>query len=112
MVINISIPFPISANAMYRNVARTLKSERYRKWIVEAAWTIKSQTKSKMAGDYKLTMLVVPPDRRRRDLDNLLKSASDALGEAGVIKNDQYCRWIEARWVETGEPCQITLEDL
>jgi Holliday junction resolvase RusA-like endonuclease len=57
-------------------------------------------------------MLVVPPDKRHRDLDNLLKASLDALAGAGVIANDRYCQWIEARWVEDGAPCTIILESL
>jgi crossover junction endodeoxyribonuclease RusA len=57
-------------------------------------------------------MLVVPPDKRHRDLDNLLKATLDALAGAGVIANDRHCRRIEARWVEDGAPCTIILENL
>lgn len=31
---------------------------------------------------------MVPPDRRKRDLDNLLKSLLDGLEGAGVFKDD------------------------
>jgi Holliday junction resolvase RusA-like endonuclease len=57
-------------------------------------------------------MLVVAPDRRHRDLDNLLKASLDALASAGVVENDCYCRWIEARWVEDSAPCTLILEQL
>lgn len=35
-----------------------------------------------------LHITVYPPDARRRDLDNLIKSAQDALQHAGVFKDD------------------------
>ena len=110
MKIVLSIPFPVSANAMYRNAAKTLKSKEYRAWIKAAAWTVATQTRTRITGPYKLTLLAVPPDKRRRDIDNLLKSTNDVLKTAGVIDDDSQCRWIEARWVETGEPCQLILE--
>ena len=33
-------------------------------------------------------MLVFPPDRRRRDIDNLPKAVLDSLEFAGVFEND------------------------
>lgn len=33
-------------------------------------------------------IMVCPPDKRRRDLDNLLKATLDALQHAGVYKDD------------------------
>ena len=38
-----------------------------------------------------------PPDRRRRDLDNLLKPALDALQHAGVYEDDSQVDWLVAR---------------
>lgn len=36
----------------------------------------------------KVTILVNPPDKRKRDLDNLLKSTLDALEHAGLYDDD------------------------
>jgi crossover junction endodeoxyribonuclease RusA len=89
------------------------RSPEYTKWKQQAGWVIASQCRSeRLGGPFKLTMLVVPPDKRHRDLDNLLKASLDALAGAGVIANDRHCRWIEARWVEDGAPCTLILESL
>ena len=40
------------------------------------------------AGALALSLTFCPPDRRRRDLDNLLKGALDALVHAQVIRDD------------------------
>lgn len=64
-----------------------------------------------MGGRYKLTMLVVRPDRRQRDLDNLFKAASDALVGAGILE-DHRCEWLEARWVPSGPQCELIVEEL
>lgn len=71
------------------------------------------QAKGKqVTGQYKLTVLVVRPDKRKRDLDNLFKAASDVLVEIGVIEGDHLCEWLEARWVLSGPECEIVVESL
>ena len=56
-------------------------------------------------------MQVVRPDKRKRDLDNLLKAASDALVSAGVLE-DHHCEWIDARWVKEGPECVLIIEEI
>jgi len=114
-MIKLEIPFPISMNRLWRasKGGTVYRAPDYVAWKQEACWTIIAQRGGyKILGPFKLTMLVVPPDKRHRDLDNLLKASLDALAGAGVIANDRHCRWIEARWVEDGAPCTIILENL
>jgi crossover junction endodeoxyribonuclease RusA len=114
-MIRIELPFPPSMNRLWRATkgGGVYRSPKYVEWRNVAVWSIAAQAKGqKIAGPFKLTMLVVEPDKRRRDLDNLLKASLDALACAGIIENDWYCRWIEARWVEDGVPCTVTLESL
>jgi len=63
-------------------------------------------------GPFKLTMHAVAPDKRHRDLDNLFKATLDAVVAAGVVEDDRHCRWIEARWMDAGPACTITIEGL
>lgn len=111
----VEIPFPPSMNRLWRasKGGGVYRSPQYTSWMKEASWGIVAQCRGqRIAGPFKLTLLAVPPDKRHRDLDNLLKASLDALGHAGVIENDKYCRWIEARWVEDGAPCTLILEHL
>jgi len=45
-----------------------------------------------------------PPDRRRRDLDNLLKSVLDALEHAGVYADDSQVDLLVVRRCEVDRP--------
>ena len=43
---------------------------------------------------------VYPPDRRKRDLDNVLKAIFDALTHAGVYVDDSQIRYIRAEMLD------------
>jgi crossover junction endodeoxyribonuclease RusA len=45
-----------------------------------------------------------PPDRRRRDLDNLLKPTLDALQHGGVYEDDSQVDLLVVRRCETDRP--------
>lgn len=63
-----------------------------------------------ITGKYKATFHFVRPDKRRRDLDNLLKAVMDVMVSAKAVESDHLCEWLEARWVESGPECVIMLE--
>jgi len=87
----LEMPWPPSANRYWRNVGpRVLISRagrQYRKQITELALVCRWPR----LGDQRLKVKIValPPDRRKRDLDNLLKATFDALEAAGIFDNDE-----------------------
>ena len=107
---------PPSVNRLWRvgRGGRMYLSPKYEQWRTVALYAIKSQMRGQqpIACSYKLSLDVVRPDRRRRDLDNLFKAISDALVLAGAIADDSLCEWLEARWVEAENPCTVTIEAL
>ncbi len=86
-MIILNIPFPPSLNTYWRNVSgRVLISKKgrdYRRAVVQQV----AQNKP-IKGRLSAEIIAFPPDRRRRDLDNMLKAVLDALQHAGVYEDD------------------------
>ena len=90
--VEFDLPWPPSVNRYYRHVGpRVLISRegrKYRRMVVSRL----AGLFPKFAGKVLLALDCYPPDRRRRDLDNLLKSLQDALVNAGVLEDDSQIR--------------------
>ena len=87
----LELAFPPSANHYWRYVnSQVLKSKDARDYIkaVGQVWMVSRQKAFPKDERLKLEVLAMPKDKRRRDLDNLLKILCDALESAGVFKND------------------------
>jgi crossover junction endodeoxyribonuclease RusA len=99
-LIIVVLPYPPSANSMWRHVGkRVLRSAEYEAWRKQCALIIRSETRGHgVAGPYAMTMQVGRPDRRRRDIDNLVKPVGDVLVLAGAVDDDCDCQKIEASW--------------
>ena len=113
-MIRIILALPPSVNRLWRTTSTggMYRSSKYTTWLKTAVRDAKIQAgRRQITGPYKLTMEVVRPDKRKRDLDNLLKAASDCLVSAGII-DDSKCEWLEARWVKSENPCTLTIEEI
>lgn len=95
-VITLRLPFPPSVNAMWRTpnkgplAGRTMLSgegRAYRKAVNDQV-TLQRVVRHELKGKLALSLIARPPDRRKRDLDNLLKGILDALQHAAVIDDD------------------------
>lgn len=93
--IEIELPWPPSTNQMWRNVTingkqRTLVSKRGRDFRQQVAQRclVSGIAGKKITGRVAVELVAMEPDRRRRDLDNLLKSTFDSLTHAGVWEDD------------------------
>ena len=82
------LPWPPSVNRYYRHVGpRVLISRAGRKYRMMAVSRLGGLFR-RLDGDLRLTAEFYPPDRRRRDLDNLLKCTQDSLQVAGLFSDD------------------------
>jgi len=100
------LPYPPSVNHYWRRVGnRTLISKKGREYrrAVNAHLTIYGFKDHPLAGRISASFTAFPPDRRKRDLDNLLKALLDALEHAGVYRDDSQ---IDSLTIERGEVVQ------
>lgn len=106
------LPFPPSNNTYYRRVGnKTLISKRgreYRKAVLEHCMRFGI----KPFGEDKLSIVIVAyyPDRRRRDLDNLLKAPLDAMMKAGVYEDDSQIEFLSIKKGEQEKPGMIFID--
>lgn len=107
-MIELTLPYPPSVNRTLRAVGgRVILSKRYRDWILDAGRAVGEQVDGQpMLQAYRLWIDATPPDRRARDLDNIIKPTQDLLKRAGVIEDDRYARLIIAMWSDNppGKP--------
>jgi Holliday junction resolvase RusA-like endonuclease len=95
------LPLAPSVNRLWRiSGKRMYKSQEYKNWIEEAGWMLKEQIKTKIDGKYAIHIAVLRADKRRRDLDNLLKATSDLLVAMQIVEDDSQCMALAAEWSE------------
>lgn len=114
--ISFDLPMPPSVNALYANVRGVgrVKTSAYRKWITEAQWMLVAQRNrpgkfTQFQGDVAVSVQAYRD--KRRDLDNILKGICDLLQSTGTIANDNRIVEINAKWVDEGVPCTVTVRE-
>ena len=71
-------------------------TKRAKDWKKEALWLLKAKGK-KLRTRVAVTFNLYFPDRRRRDLGNFEKLATDCIVEAGIIEDDCWTILAETR---------------
>ena len=107
------LPWPPSVNNYYRHVGpRVLISRAGRKYRTMAVSRLGGL--KKLSGAVSLSLECYPPDRRRRDLDNLLKCLQDSITAAGVLDDDSQIRRLQMEMLEPieGGLVHVRLETL
>ena len=85
----LQLPFPPSVNHYWRNFrGRTIVSKAGRDYRADVCATLAGGGKPPFIGRIALAMDAFPPDRRRRDLDNILKASLDSLTCARIFEDD------------------------
>lgn len=88
------LTMPVSVNAKLQlqyGRRRAMNSSRYRTWLDEAVQDICNNadaSEGALTTAVRVGVIVIPPDNRRRDVDNFLKGINDALTRSGLIADD------------------------
>jgi crossover junction endodeoxyribonuclease RusA len=97
-MVTLTLPWPPTENTYRRITARRRRAQSYisakgkqYKRDVYAIVAADRSLRGQFSEDDRLTVTIqcYPPDRRKRDLDNILKALFDAIEEAGVIHDDE-----------------------
>lgn len=93
-MIEIELPFPPSLNAYYRHPSKgplagrhliSAKGREYRSEVIRRIAPLNYLARGRLA----VVITCHAPDKRRRDLDNLVKGLNDALTHAGLWADDE-----------------------
>jgi len=89
----LELPWPPSVNTYWRRVVvgrsvRTLISRDGRAYARKVEAIVRAQKVQTIRRRCAVWIEAYPPDRRKRDLDNLFKAPLDALVKAGVLADD------------------------
>ena len=95
-----ALPWPPTVNTYY-TVARGRKilSKKGRQFKSDCSFYI-HRLPDPMKGKLEVVIQVCMPDKRRRDIDNLLKPILDVLGQYGVYEDDSQIIDLRIRSIE------------
>lgn len=94
-MLELTLPFPPSVNHYWRKWrGRMVLGGKARAYRQNVATLLRAKGIQPMTGHLAVAIEVYPPDRRRRDLDNLLKAIGDCLQHGDVFVDDSQIVWL------------------
>ncbi len=110
-MITLTLPWPPSVNHYYRRVGNaTLISKEGRRYRTRVAGEVLLAGSPRVEGRLAVRLAAYPPDRRRRDLDNVQKALLDALQHAGVYGDDSQIDRITVERAEVRDGGRVVVE--
>jgi crossover junction endodeoxyribonuclease RusA len=110
--ITVSLPFPPSANRLWRHSrGRVHVSSEYARWLRQADAAVQDQDlcKCPMLGRHVLEVQLSTRLIDRCDADNRVKAVLDWCQRAHLIDNDRNCRKASVEWANIAHECTVTL---
>lgn len=103
-MLDFELPYPPSVNHYWRRVGtRTLISRGGRAFRQTVCSILAAGRCQSLTGPLEVDITVYPPDRRRRDVDNVQKALLDALQHGGAYTDDSQ---IVRLTIEKGQPVE------
>ncbi|MCS3605304.1 RusA family crossover junction endodeoxyribonuclease [Erwinia rhapontici] len=98
----LTLPFPPSINGYWRSPGKgALISERGRKYRINAIAAVYEQLRRRpqpITHEIDIHVILYPPTRAKRDLDNFQKALFDGLTHAGVWADDSLIKRMTVEW--------------
>ena len=89
--VKLTLPYPPTVNHYWGQLGSKKflgkKGKQFRDDVVISAYACNAQ-EGPLKGRLHVQVYLYPPDKRKRDVDNVLKPLLDALEHAGVYEND------------------------
>src|SRR5262245_55530807 len=108
-MLELTLPFPPSVNHYWRRVGfRTLISREGRIYRDRVCRQLARDGVRPLDGPLAVHIEMYPPDRRRRDCDNVFKALLDALAHGGAYHDDSQIEWLSIERchpVDQGKTC-------
>ena len=98
--VEFDLPWPPSVNRSYRHVGHCVLISREGRKYRRIAVSRLGGLFDKFSGAVALSLDCYPPDRRRRDIDNILKCLLDSLVNAGVMEDDSLVKRLHMEMLE------------
>lgn len=97
---------------LYPGKARRHKSKKYKEWEKEAGLHLIQQRGAMFKRPVVVSIFLVPPDTRIRDLTNYEKAVNDLLVKMLVLEDDSLIHEFYMRWATSGPPCLVYVEEI
>lgn len=113
----LSLPFPPSVNGYWRATNQGMKiSASGRSFRANAIADIMEQLRrppKPITVNVEVKVILYPPTRQARDLDNYLKALFDSLTHAGVWEDDRQVKRFTVEWGEVIKKgkAEVTIEE-
>ena len=108
----IALPWPPSVNHYWeRNRNGSVRvGQAGRAYRDTVGWKCRQERISGLRGRLAVSIKASPPDRRKRDLDNLLKAILDALQHGGAYEDDSQIDELTIKRLPPSTPGFVTVE--
>jgi crossover junction endodeoxyribonuclease RusA len=103
--ITLTLRWPPTINHYYVRSKRGMfigpEGQAYRVHVIEK---LREAGARALEGPLRMSINAFPPDKRRRDLDNILKALWDALQRGGAFNDDSQIKSLRANMLEVEKP--------